>query len=265
MRNSGWNRVVLFAVMFFAVMGVLSQTTFATVHTTAHAVARVNQAVDNSQRTVIHGHVPRIIGRSSDLGRLPAGTPMRHMMVVLKPSFDQETELRKIIDQQQDMRTATFHQWVQPDEFGEKFGVHDSDIAQVKNWLVSQGFTVEMVGKNKRIIQFSGVSGQVEKAFQTEMHYFRTPSGETHISANQDLSVPTALRPVIEGVHGTHNFFKKPHMVNPTTLKSRMKPSTAKWDSSGTLSSTTTYVGPNDSLRSTTPSRYCKRVSTERA
>jgi hypothetical protein len=218
---------------------------FATVHTTAQPVPRVTQRVDNSQRTVLHGHVPRIVQSCSDLGRLPASTPMRHMMMVLKPSFEQENELQKVIDQQQDKRTANYRQWVTPDEFGDKFGVHDSDIAQVKTWLAAQGFSVEAVLKGKRVIQFSGVSGQVEHAFQTEMHYYKTPNGETHISANSDISVPTALRPVIAGLHGTHNFFKKPQMVNPTTLKSRLKPSNHKW-TFGSLSSTNTLVGPGD-------------------
>jgi trimeric autotransporter adhesin len=244
MRIARCIRPVVFAAMFSLVI-LLSHTMFAAVHTNAQPVQRVTGRVDNSQRTVIHGHVPRIIQRSSDLGRLPGNTPMKHMMLVLKPSFEQENELQKLIDQQHDKRTLNHHQWITPEEFGEKFGVHDSDIAQVKNWLGQQGFSVEMVGKNKRIIQFSGVSGQVESAFQTEMHYYKTPNGETHLSANTDISVPSALRPVIAGLHGTHNFFKKPHMVNPTTMKSRMKLSTHKW-TFGSLASDNTLVGPGD-------------------
>jgi hypothetical protein len=245
MRNARRIRSVFFVAMFALALAFLSQTMFAAVHTSAHPVARVAERVDNSQRTVIRGHVPPVITRSWDLGRLPANTPMRHMMIVLKPSLEQENELQKLIDQQHDKRTINHHQWVTPEEFGEKFGVDDSDIEQVKNWLGQQGLSVEMVGKNKRIIEFSGVSGQVENAFQTEMHYFTTPNGETHISAKSDISVPTALRPVIAGVHGLNNFFKKPHMVNPTTLSSRLKPSNHKW-TFGALTSANTIVGPND-------------------
>ena len=238
-------RQVVLAAVSSVLLVLLSQPLLATVHTAAQPVVRVTQRVDNSQRTVIHGQVPRIVQNSSDKGRLPANTPMRHMLLVLKPSFEQENELEKLIDQQHDKRTLNHHQWVTPEEFGEKFGVHDSDIGQVKNWLAGQGFAIEMVGKNKRIIEFSGVSGQVENAFQTEMHYFQTPHGEIHISANSDISVPTALRPVIAGLHGTHNFFKKPLMVNPTVLKPRIKINNRKW-TFGTLTSANTLVGPSD-------------------
>ena len=89
---------------------------------------------------------------------------------MLKSDEDQKREVRRIIDEQQDQHTANYHQWVTPEEFGEHFGVHDSDIAQMQGWLKSQGFKVENVTKAKRAMRFSGTVGQIEKAFQTEMH-----------------------------------------------------------------------------------------------
>ena len=51
---------------------------------------------------------------------------------------------------------------------------------------------------------------------------------------------------MIEGLHGSNNFFKKPRMVGPTTLKSRMKKSNRKYTFSNELASNNTIVGPND-------------------
>jgi len=42
----------------------------------------------------------------------------------------------------------------------------------VTAWMQSHGLKVENVAKSKRAIQFSGTSGQLEKAFQMEMHYY---------------------------------------------------------------------------------------------
>ena len=39
--------------------------------------------------------------------------------------------MRRVIDEQQDKRTANFHQWVTPEEFGSTFGVDDDDIQKV--------------------------------------------------------------------------------------------------------------------------------------
>ena len=127
-------------------------------------------------------------------------------------------EVRRIIDEQQDRRSANYHQWMTPEEFGTHFGVHDADIESVKAWLNSQGFTVESVGKSKRFIQFSGSIGEVEQAFQTEMHYFLMPNGETHVSNDRDISVPEALTPVIAGVPTLNNFFRRSHHTNFKTL-----------------------------------------------
>jgi len=121
-------------------------------------------------------------------------------------------EARKVIDEQQDKRTANYHQWATPEQFGQHFGVHDNDIAKVTAWMQSHGLKVENVCQVEAArSQFSGTSGQLEKAFQMEMHYYLMPNGETHVSNDRDISVPQALRPVISGVPTLNDFFKKGH------------------------------------------------------
>ena len=213
----------LVSLLFFCAIS-FTQTVFAgTVFTVAHPTQRVKRQVNDGERTVLYGHVPQVIthgvrtGAAIDLGRIDPKTPMQSMRMVLRSSPDQTKELRRILDEQQDLRTANFHQWMTPEDFGKSFGVHDRDIKQVKNWLASQGFTVENVTKSKRIIQFSGTAGHVERAFQTQMHAYIV-NGENHISAGNEISVPAALAPVISGVHGLHNFFPKSHLVGAHTL-----------------------------------------------
>src|SRR5277367_4564927 len=165
MRNARRLYPVLFATILFSLLFVLmSQAMFANVMTNAHPVARVTKKIDSSKRTVLYGHVPGAVHRATDMGRLPGNTPMKHVIMVLQPDPEQEHQLRIAIDQQQDKKSANFHQWMKPEEFGEHFGLHDADVEQVKNWLTSQGLSVDMVSKGKRYLQFSGTSGQVEKA-----------------------------------------------------------------------------------------------------
>src|SRR5271154_5061488 len=159
-------------------LAAFSTTTFAAVHTSATPKVRVTAPVDNGKRTTLYGHVPGAARRASDLGHLDPSTRSERMIMVLKSDEQQKREMRRVIDEQQDKHTANYHQWVTPEQFGEHFGVHDSDIGQVKAWLESQGFTVDEVSKSKRVIRFSGTTGQIESAFQTQMHYFLMPSGE---------------------------------------------------------------------------------------
>ncbi|HEY3838802.1 MAG TPA: Ig-like domain repeat protein, partial [Bryobacteraceae bacterium] len=250
MRNVRRFRIGLFAAMCSLALSLFPQAMFAvTVYTNARPVARVTKQVNNAKRIALYGHVPQVVAKSSalgaarDLGHLDPTTPMQGMRIVLRSSPEQSRELRRIIDEQQDKRTANYHQWVTPEEFGSAFGAHEDDIQQVKAWLAKQGFTVENVTKSKRVIQFSGTSGQVEQAFQTSMHSYQV-KGESHVSNSTEISVPEALAPVIAGVNGLHNFFRKTHMVDVQRLSELQN--NLRLGPKYTSSSTVHYVGPSD-------------------
>lgn len=237
------SRHIRFAVStILVVLGffVFAQAGFARVMTSAVPMPRVTKKVDKSKRTVLYGHVPHVLTHSADVGRLDPSTKAEHLILSLKPSEEQRREARRVLDEQQDKRTGNYHQWLTPEEYGQHFGVHDSDIETIKAWLASEGLTVESVNKSKRALRFSGTIGQLEHAFQTEMHYFVTPNGETHVSNDREISVPEALSPVIAGVPTLHDFFRKPHKVDVGRY-SQMRPG-PKYTSSSTVH----YVAPAD-------------------
>ena len=206
----------------------------------AYPTARIKGKIDSSVRVQIAGHVPGVVknGAAKDMGRLASTTQAGSMVMVLKSSDEQKHELHRVLDTMHDKNTSNYHQWMTPDEFGQHFGAHDDDIAALKSWLTSQGFTVEDVSKSKRVLHFSGTTGQVEKAFNVEMHQYSV-NGETHVSNDREISVPKAISPLVAGVT-THNFFRKSHMVNKTTLKQ------VKASPDYTSSSTVHYVTPKD-------------------
>ncbi len=243
-------RTTLFVAMFALATSLFAPVmSAATVYTNARPVARVTKPVNNAKRVTLYGHVPHVVANASvvggarDMGHLDPNTAMQGMRIVLRSSPEQSRELRRIIDEQQDKKTANYHQWVTPEEFGSAFGAHDDDIQQVSAWLAKQGFKVENVTKGKRVIQFSGTSGQVEHAFQTSMHTYEF-KGETHASNSTEISVPEALAPVIAGVNGLHNFFRQSHMVGAQKISDLQD--YLKLGPAYTSSSSVHYVGPSD-------------------
>lgn len=216
------------------------------IHTTARPVARIVTKVNEGTRIVLPGHVSGALRHAVDLGRLAPSTPAQHLVMVLKSSDDQKHELRRILDEQQDKNTANYHQWITPDQFGQYFGVDDGDIAQVSAWLQSHGFTVEDVSKSKRVLHFSGTTGQLETAFKTEIHSYRVGT-ETHIANNSDITIPTALSPVIGGV-SMNNFFPKNHMTPIKKAKAmKVGPKVYGGACAGAAESTcSNYVSPGD-------------------
>ena len=235
-------RPVLFVTMFFMLLASLSQVMFARVTTNAHPEVRVTAKIDNAKRTVLHGHVSSAVRTAIDMGRQDPRTPSPGMIMVLNSSEEQKNEIRKVIDEQQDKRTANYHQWLTPEEFGEHFGVDDDDLAKVKSWLTSQGFSVDEVSKSKRVIRFSGNIGQVEKAFHTEMHLM-TYRGQLHVANTREISIPEALNKVIAGVT-LHNFYRQSSFERDSRIKLSKK--RVKVGPHYTSSSSVHYVAPQD-------------------
>jgi len=180
------------------------------------AVSRslITQALDEAQLTVLKGNTHRLARPEFDLGTAPATLPMQRMLLVLKRSAEQESAVRKLLDDQQDKKSPSYHRWLTPAQFGEQFGPTDADIQTVSSWLQSHGFQVGST-KGRTVLEFSGSASQVQEAFHTAIHKYIVKD-EQHWANASDPSIPTALTPAVAGVLTLHNFLKKPqiHFVN---------------------------------------------------
>src|SRR5580698_7869078 len=174
------------------------------------------QRVDETQRTVLQGNTHPLARPQYDRGAAPPNLPMNRMLLVLKRSPAQEHALLGLLDDQQDKASPNYHQWLTPENFGQQFGPADSDIQTVTVWLQSHGFQIGHVAKGKNIIEFSGVASQVQEAFHTSIHKY-VVNGEEHWANANDPEIPTALTPVVAGIHTLHNFLKQPmiHVAEP--------------------------------------------------
>jgi hypothetical protein len=168
----------------------------------------ITEAVDESRLTTLKGNVHPLARPQFDLGTAPASLPMERMLLVLKRSVDQETALRKLLDDQQDKKSPSYHKWVSPEDFGRQFGPTDADMQTITAWLQSHGFQVNTT-KGRTVLEFSGSASQVQEAFHTTIHKY-VVSGEQHWANANDPQIPAALAPAVAGVLTLHNFIKKP-------------------------------------------------------
>jgi subtilase family serine protease len=182
---------------------------------------RIVSHVDNSVLTTIPGSTHPAALHGIDNGRLASTELMTDLILVLSPSAAQQAALQSFNAQQYDPNSPQYHQWLTPAQFGTTYGVSETDIETVTNWLQNQGFTIDEIPPSHTSIRFSGNVAQVENAFHTEMHSI-TSNGVAHIANTSDISIPTALTPVVVGVKSLHNFFAKPlhHALSATGGKS---------------------------------------------
>ena len=203
--------MVLFAFALIVGIAFLCPSVSAQEHAPAIAVTPrplVTEALDESRLTVLRGNTHPLARPEFDLGTAPASLPMERMLLVLKRSSEQETELRKLIDDQQDKNSPNYHKWLTPEQFGTQFGPSDSDMQAITSWLHSHGFQVAP-SKGRSVLEFSGSASQVQEAFHTSIHKY-VVGAEQHWANANDPSIPVALRPAVAGVMTLHNFTKKP-------------------------------------------------------
>lgn len=178
----------------------------------AQSPNRIVAPLDETQRVTLKGNVHPLAQARFDRGPAPVSQPTGRIMLALQRSPAQQQALTQYLADLQNPSSSNFHKWLTPAQYGTRFGISDSDLATVKSWLQTQGFTVEKVPQARNVIEFSGNFGQIQNAFHTSMHQL-VVNGETHFANMSDPQIPAALAPVVAGVGPLNDFRPKAPMV----------------------------------------------------
>jgi len=170
---------------------------------------RITQYVDDERRIALRGQHHPLATPEHDAGAVAPGYRMEHMILTLQVSGAQQQALEELLAAQQDPDSPYYHQWLTPESFGQRFGVSESDLAQIVNWLQWHGMSVEEVAAGGHSVIFSGTAAQVEATFHTPIHTYQV-AGEVHHANAQDPEIPEALAQVVTGVVSLHDFRSQP-------------------------------------------------------
>ena len=212
-------RLFVSAVLVTATLPVLAQ-----VASTA-AAPRIGVEISGNAKTALpNSKLPRAQAQY-DVGRVAASDPHGGgISIYFNRTVGQEAALKALMAAQQTPGSAQYHQWLTPEQFASQFGMADSDIAKVENWLEQQGFSIDSVARGKNVLRFTGTVGQVEAAFATESaQSYNVPTSKgvvKHFAPSTALSVPSAIAGVVEGVRNLDDFRPRSHAVK----RGRVKP-----------------------------------------
>jgi Pro-kumamolisin, activation domain len=171
----------------------------------------IHDAVDENKLTTLGGNTRAEAKEGNDLGAVADDMSMDHMLLQLKRPAEQEAAAAQFIEDLHNPKSPNFHKWLTPEEHGKNYGAAEADIASIKTWLESHGFTVNSVYPSGMVMDFSGSAGQIRRAFHTSIHRLSV-NGEEHIANATDPQVPSALAPAIAGVVSLHDF--RPHKMS---------------------------------------------------
>jgi subtilase family serine protease len=226
-----------FSLSFLPVLAVLavSIAQAASQQAASSPAVRIHAEISSSQKTALPGTSHPAALAQFDSGRLAAGTKLQGISIYFNRTPSQQADLQTLMAAQQNPASPLYHQWLTPEQFASRFGMADADIAKVQSWLEQQGFSIDSVNRGKDTIRFSGNAGQVEAAFNTEMHTYalKTAKGvENHFAPSTALSVPSAMAGVVLGVRNLDDFRPRSHLVTNKGKTGRPRPAFTGFDSS---------------------------------
>ena len=178
-------------------------------HSGSPMLPRITQRIDENKLVSLSGNTRPAANAANDQGRVPDELLMEHTLLLLQRSPEQEQELETFISELHNPASPNFHQWLTLQEFGSKYGVAQSDLETVTNWLESHGFAINQVYPNRILIDFTGTAKQIREAFHTEMHGYAV-NGAPHVANASDPQIPAALAGVVQGIVSLNDFRPRP-------------------------------------------------------
>jgi subtilase family serine protease len=177
----------------------------------SQAPVLVTAAINENALITLAGNTRPEATAANDRGAVAADFPMEHMMLQLRRSPEQERALEKYLDELEEPHSPNYHRWLTAQEFGERYGLAEQDLAKIAGWLQSHGLVVNRTYPNATVIDFSGNAGQVGEAFHTAIHNLAV-NGVAHIANMSDPQIPAALAPAVMGVVSLNDF--RPRAMN---------------------------------------------------
>jgi subtilase family serine protease len=96
---------------------------------------------------------------------------------------------------------AATHQYLTPQQFRQQFAPGQAEVNSVKNWLTSQGFTVDYTPMNSLYVAAEGTVAQASAAFGVDFGEYSV-NGLTLRAPEAAISVPSSLAASVESVIG---------------------------------------------------------------
>ncbi len=190
----------------------------------------VSQAIDEAKLVALHGSVHPLTRAGIDQGAVSDSFATGRMILLLNRPPEREAALRQFLQDAQTHGTATYHQWLTPEQFGAHFGPADADMQTATGWLSSHGLQVAKTSKSGQFIEFSGTAGQLRDAFHTAIHQYSV-NGATHYANATEIKIPAALAALVGGVSPMDDMRAKPQIevAGPALYSRSTHKTTPQW------------------------------------
>jgi subtilase family serine protease len=177
---------------------------------------RIREPVETINYAPVPGSVSPKTRLYRDVGVLDPATRINGIKLVLIQSDLQHAASEQLLEQQRDPASPEYQNWLTPEQYAERFGVSENDLARISSWLQARGFVVEQVARARNWITFNGTAGQITRTFRAELHRVEIDgvSGkEAHFANTSEAWIPSSLTGIVGSIRGLDDFRPRPQRV----------------------------------------------------
>src|SRR5262245_2150707 len=99
------------------------------------AQRRIRGPVENGRRVRLSGHINPLARAENDIGPIDGSEILSSITLRFRQTAEQQAELEALLARQQDPASPDYHRWLTPEEYGQRFGLSQDDLATVTGWL----------------------------------------------------------------------------------------------------------------------------------
>ena len=175
------------------------------------------------------GHVPGVVARLAANGRLPAtnrldlaiGLPLRN-----------QAALNWFLRDLYNPASASFHHYLDPEQFTAQFGPTEQDYAAVIEFARTNGLSVKHLHGNRMLLDVNGRVSDIERAFHLTLRTYRHPTEDRSFYApDTEPTVATDL-PVLE-INGLNDYGKLRPMLHRKPVGEQHEPAAGSGPGNG--------------------------------
>ena len=166
---------------------------------------RIAEAIRSESAVPLQGNVHPKALPQFDRGPVDPALKLNLITLALRPTPRQQAALQRLLAEQQDPSSPNYRRWLTPEQYADQFGLSIADLAKIRDWLKSQGFTVDYVARSRNWLAFSGTAAQITAAFHTALHHYAIDD-EMHFANVTEPMLPAALESLAIGLLGLDDF-----------------------------------------------------------
>ncbi len=186
-------------VPIFASIALLAALSAATPSLAAQSGARTDQPV-----RLTASASPAAPAGAVRLGTLPAAT---RLSIEVTLSVPDQPALNAFLDGLTNQQSPYYQKFLQPGQFGSRFGPSLAEVASVDSALRAAGLSPGKVSSNRLAIPVTATAAAIEHAFGITLENYRMPGGREAYANTAAPVLPAAIAPLVQGVLGLSNLY----------------------------------------------------------